>query len=143
MKTHSHIERPTVDWDTQTGYPNELENGSPEHHGAHQRLLELTVEMESDFEPWGKRTRDGDLWMDCSCGCRHFAILDGPLGADWGVCLNQKSPRAGLLTFEHQGCPMFEAAVPGKGILISKEPLTEADIRRAHELLKEHPEWMK
>jgi hypothetical protein len=27
---------------------------------------------------------------------------------DWGVCANPASPRLGLLTFEHQGCPQFE-----------------------------------
>jgi hypothetical protein len=27
---------------------------------------------------------------------------------DWGVCTNSKSPRAGLLTFEHMGCPQYE-----------------------------------
>ena len=27
---------------------------------------------------------------------------------DWGVCANVKSPRKGLLTFEHQGCKEFE-----------------------------------
>ena len=30
-----------------------------------------------------------------------------PPGADWG----KDFPRAGLLTFERQGCPMFEAGV--------------------------------
>jgi hypothetical protein len=27
---------------------------------------------------------------------------------DWGVCANPASPRVGLLTFEHQGCPQYE-----------------------------------
>lgn len=27
---------------------------------------------------------------------------------DWGVCANAASPRVGLLTFEHQGCPQYE-----------------------------------
>jgi hypothetical protein len=45
---------------------------------------------------------------DCSCGCRHFLQLEWPLGADWGVCSNPESPRAGRLTFEHQGCREFE-----------------------------------
>jgi len=97
MRINSRMERPIIGWDEQSGYPNELANCSAEHSGAHARLLELAIEMESDFEPYGKR------------GCRHFAVLDGPLGADWGVCMNKNSPRAGLLTFEHQGCPAFEA----------------------------------
>jgi hypothetical protein len=109
MRMTSHIERPTAAWDAQSGYTRDLVAGSPEHAGAHARLLELAVEMDSDFEPYGKRSRDSADGTDCSCGCRHFAILAGPLGADWGVCMNKNSPRAGLLTFEHQGCPAFEA----------------------------------
>lgn len=114
MKIKSRIERPAIAWDDQTGYADELEAGSPEHNSAHNRFLELAIEMESDFEPYGKRTREGEHWQDCSCRCRHFAILAGPLGADWGVCMNKKSPRAGLLTFEHQGCPVFESGAERK-----------------------------
>ena len=104
---------PMVAWDAQSGYTKYLAPGSPEHSGAHARLLELAVEIESDFEPYGKRSRDGPDCADCSCGCRHFATLAGPLGADWGVCMNKNSPRAGLLTLEHQGCPAFEAGADG------------------------------
>ncbi len=39
----------------------------------------------------------------CSCGCEYFHDLIGV--ADWGICLNPESLRAGLLTWEHQGCP--------------------------------------
>jgi hypothetical protein len=45
---------------------------------------------------------------DCSCGCVHFHPLEGKEGADWGVCAEPRSPRAGLLTFEHMGCEYFE-----------------------------------
>jgi hypothetical protein len=45
---------------------------------------------------------------DCSGGCRWYHILAGRRGQDWGVCANPRSPRAGLLTFEHQGCREFE-----------------------------------
>jgi hypothetical protein len=41
--------------------------------------------------------------VDCSCGCYFFLSLDG--SGDWGVCCNPNSLRAGLLTWEHQGCP--------------------------------------
>jgi hypothetical protein len=34
--------------------------------------------------------------------------LIGPASLDWGVCGNPRSHRAGLLTFEHQGCGEFE-----------------------------------
>lgn len=40
--------------------------------------------------------------VDCSCGCYYFIELEG--NGDWGVCCNPESPRAGLLTWEHQGC---------------------------------------
>jgi len=69
---------------------------------THDELWQITTCMPTDFEPWGKRERDGS---DCSCGCNFYHVLDGPQGADWGVCTNPKSPRVGLLTFEHMGCP--------------------------------------
>jgi hypothetical protein len=67
------------------------------------------VHLATDFEPWGERQRNGP---DCSVGCRHFARLEGDLGADWGVCVNPLGPRFALLTFEHQGCEQFEAEAP-------------------------------
>lgn len=54
-------------------------------------------------ERWSKDDNDAD----CSWGCRHAAWLKGELGGDWCVCTKLGSPRAGLLTFEHQagrGC---------------------------------------
>jgi len=39
-----------------------------------------------------------------SGGCRHFIKLLATWGTTGGVCSNPESPRAGLLTFEHQGC---------------------------------------
>jgi len=71
-------------------------------HATHEQLCALMVRLPTDFEPWGTREREGP---DCSCGCNFFHILDGKAGGDWGVCTNPKSPRVGLLTFEHQGCP--------------------------------------
>ena len=38
--------------------------------------------------------------------CRAHAERQGLLGL--GLCGNPASHRAGLLTFEHQGCPEFE-----------------------------------
>ena len=49
---------------------------------------------------------------DCSVGCKHFHSLTGGEGNDWGVCTEPRSPRAGLLTFEHMGCDFFEHEVP-------------------------------
>ncbi|MDP3185973.1 MAG: hypothetical protein Q8M58_11930 [Anaerolineales bacterium] len=71
----------------------------------HEHLHTICRRLPTDFEPYGEREREGP---DCSCGCRHFLKLPGKLGMDWGVCGNPASPRAGLLTFEHQGCEQFE-----------------------------------
>jgi hypothetical protein len=76
---------------------------------THDELWEIVKKLPSDFEPYGQRNRDTDEPSeDCSCGCIHFAKLEGKLGYDWGVCANLRSPRAALLTFEHMGCPEFE-----------------------------------
>ncbi|MDI6768065.1 MAG: hypothetical protein QMD04_00135 [Anaerolineales bacterium] len=72
----------------------------------HEHLHIICRHLPTDFEPYGEREREAP---DCSCGCRHFLELPGKLGMDWGVCGNPASPRAGLLTFEHQGCEQFEA----------------------------------
>lgn len=85
----------------------------------HERLWKVCKRRASDFEPWGKRSND-ERGGDCSSGCRWFLTLqDVGRGAkrehismDWGVCINPKSPRAGLLTFEHQGCPKFKYGSP-------------------------------
>lgn len=77
-----------------------------EQRRLHELLLELCTPLPTDFEPWGRRSRDEDWGPDCSCGCLHFQSLEAH--SDWGVCSNPKSPRAGMLTFEHQGCREFE-----------------------------------
>ena len=71
----------------------------------HDLLHTVCRHLPTDFEPYGKRFRNGP---DCSSGCHHFLNLPGNLGNDWGVCINPRSPRSGLLTFEHQGCEFFE-----------------------------------
>jgi hypothetical protein len=74
----------------------------------HNLLHHLVQHLPTDFEPYGSRSRTDDWGPDCSCGCKHFLPLEGTLGYDWGVCSNPQSPRAGLLTFEHMGCRLFE-----------------------------------
>jgi hypothetical protein len=61
-----------------------------------------------EVERWKNPTLS---YPDCSSGCRYFRRLHDEYNraedADWGVCVNPDSPRAGLLTFEHQageGC---------------------------------------
>ena len=76
----------------------------------HSHLLKIIQTLPSDYKPWGSVERwedENQSYPDCSSGCKHYLILEGDLGYDWGVCSNKNSPRAGLLTFEHQagyGC---------------------------------------
>jgi hypothetical protein len=67
--------------------------------------------LPTDYSHYGgnvERWKDDTLvYADCSCGCKYFGPLFNPesmnkTDADFGVCLNPKSPRHGLLTFEHQ-----------------------------------------
>lgn len=82
---------------------------------CHESLHQIVKRLPSDFEPYGERSRTEDWGPDCSCGCRWFIPLGQGLRYDWGVCHNPKSPRCGLLTFEHQGCREFEEATQGPG----------------------------
>jgi len=66
----------------------------------HAALWAVCRKLPTDHEPYGNAERTGG---DCSAGCRFYRCLAGHLGGDWGVCGNPASPRAGLLTFEHQG----------------------------------------
>jgi hypothetical protein len=95
------------------------------------KLLKVVRMLETDYEPYGKTERSGS---DCSSGCRHIVRLAGDSGNDWGVCANPNSRRAGLLTFEHQGCAAFEP------ILLDRT-LTDAQLRsiigEASEILKD------
>jgi hypothetical protein len=80
---------------------------------THEQLLKVVVAKIEDYEPWGVVDREnvdgkGSFGPDCSCGCKFYVELEGKLGMDWGVCRNPKSHRAGLLTFEHQGCRHFK-----------------------------------
>lgn len=81
------------------------EEQSEKHAREHKHLWTFVKKLPTDFEPYGVRVRESS---DCSCGCRYFMTLEGELGMDWGICSNPKSPRAGLLTFEHMGCPEFD-----------------------------------
>ncbi len=97
----------------------------------HDKFLRVVRTLETDYEPYGKVELDGS---DCSCGCRHFVMLAGNANENWGICANPESPRAGLLTFEHQGCTKFEP------ILLDRT-LTDAQLRsliaEASEILKD------
>ena len=73
-------------------------------------LWQVVKILPTDYADYGGavvRWQDPDrTYPDCSAGCRHYRRLHSEYeqveDADWGVCANPKSPRAGLLTFEHQ-----------------------------------------
>ena len=79
---------------------------------THEKLWQIVKKLDTDYEPYGRAEREGS---DCSCGCCYFIKLAGHVGYDWGVCGNENSPRAGLLTFEHQGCAAFSEKKNEKG----------------------------
>jgi hypothetical protein len=100
MKNDREAEKP----DRRSWEPREP-NDVPLTPGSHEQLWQIAIKLPTDFEPYGQRKRD--VVGDCSCNCRWFLALVAMPG-DWGVCANPASPRVGLLTFEHQGCPQFE-----------------------------------
>jgi len=86
------------------------EIGSELRKKLHELFFAVVKMLPTDFEPYGQRNRmnaDGVIESDCSCNCKHFHVLQ-EMPLDWGVCTNHQSPRCGLLTFEHQGCPQYE-----------------------------------
>jgi hypothetical protein len=97
----------------------------------HEKLLKIVRTLKTDYEPYGNVERDGS---DCSCACRHFVKLAGDVGEEWGVCVNPGSARAGLLTFEHQGCPEFEPVLLDRALTDSQLRALIAD---ASEILKD------
>jgi len=72
---------------------------------AHHRRLWQVCRDQADYVA-GRDTNHHEN-PDCSSGCKYFFPLEGKHGMDWGVCTEPRSPRAGLLTFEHMGCPFF------------------------------------
>jgi hypothetical protein len=99
----------------------------------HDHLLTLCKSLPGDYDPWGNVIQWGDpnqAYPDCAGGCKWYLTLEGHVGADWGVCANAKSHRAGLLTFEHQGCQQFELLKPSSDDLdeeMACEPEDQAE----------------
>lgn len=82
-------------------FPNLLSQiGVLNMSNLHEIVNALPVTTTKDW------TQDTDS-PDCSSGCKFFLPLAGSLGNDWGVCACPRSPRAGLLTWEHMGCGEF------------------------------------
>ena len=81
-------------------------------------LFDACKILHSDYIEYGGKIqkyldRDYD-YADCSCGCKFFKPLhdkeSNSEDLDFGVCINKKSNRYGLLTFEHQaGYGCFES----------------------------------
>jgi hypothetical protein len=82
-------------------------------------LWDILTKLPSDYKDYGgdiERWKYIDVnYPDCSSGCKHWRPLwDEPneyADADWGICSKKDSPRAGLLTWEHQagfGCFEYE-----------------------------------
>lgn len=91
-----------------------MHDGRPDEE-AHWRLMAEVLELDPrDWDGYGLLDRwEGSYHGnsgDCSCACVQYRPLAGDLGTDWGVCTNPASHRVGKLTFEHQGCPAFEAS---------------------------------
>lgn len=79
----------------------------------HDILWKVVKSLPTDYKEYGGKVerweQNDKSYPDCSCGCKHFVVLNGKLGTDWGVCAKPNSPRAGLLTWEHQtGVDCFE-----------------------------------
>lgn len=104
LADHSEYERKRFE-KLQAARLEEADMYLPEGLRLHDLLHLVCIHRLTDFAPYGIRQRNS---ADCSCGCRHYVLLEGKEGSDWGVCTNPRSPRAGLLTFEHQGCEFFE-----------------------------------
>ena len=90
-----------------------------QHARVMKRMWKVLKVLPSDYADYGGevvRWADRDTaYPDCSGGCRHFLPLEGALGSDWGVCVNAKSPRSGLLTWEHQaGHQCYAPPLPDK-----------------------------
>jgi hypothetical protein len=101
----------------------------------HDKFLQIVRRLETDFEPFGKVPQDGQ--PDCSNGCRHFVKLAHGTADHWGVCSNRESPRTGMLTFEQQGCSVFDPITLDRSLADSQ---LRHIIAEASELLKERRE---
>ena|GEM_PF-1473620 len=90
---------------------------NPKNSRSSRNFWHICKILPGDYKDYGglveKGREFGKAYNDCSCGCKWFMELYAgddskcPYDLDWGVCVNPKSHRAGLLTFEHQagfGC---------------------------------------
>lgn len=68
-------------------------------------LYKVLKKLPTDYKDYGGKVDRWDhpeeYYPDCQ-SCSYHIALEAPYTADWGVCTNPHSKRAGLLTFEHQ-----------------------------------------
>lgn len=69
------------------------------------KLVSIVKNCITDYYPYGTRQRK-DFDKDCT-ECRCFHLLDNNTSS-FGLCLNNISPRAGMVTICRQGCPYLE-----------------------------------
>lgn len=74
------------------------------------KLRSVLKILPTDYDLYGGQVKRWDDpnkdYPDCSRGCKYAVKID----SDWLVCTNPESPRAGLLTWEHQaGLNCFDA----------------------------------
>lgn len=75
---------------------------------THDELFKVVLPDER-YEAARRDELGSKLAHDDQCfSCAFFHVLAGERGMDWGVCFNPRSPRHGLLNFEHYGCAAWE-----------------------------------
>ena len=75
---------------------------------SHEQLVSVLRQHPEDHGGYGDAEQPHNPQCSDGWGCKFFHTLEGARGMDWGVCGNPESHRAGLLTFEPQGCSKFE-----------------------------------
>lgn len=92
-----------------------------------KELWDVLKRLPTDYTAYGGEVirweDEKKSYPDCSCGCKYFVPLDGNLKYDWGVCSKKDSPRAGLLTWEHQAG--FECFESGSGFSLGRGQICE------------------
>lgn len=93
---------------------------------THEQLLKV-VKPCKEYDAYAKGGSSVvDMFGGDCCNCPAFHPLKGDVGMDWGVCFNPKSPRAGLLNFEHYGCEFYgEYCFTARSVVI--QPIISID----------------
>lgn len=87
---------------------------------SNKRIFKIIQVLPTDYATYGgeieRWQKEDEAYPDCSCHCRYFIRLEHvqfSANPDFGVCMNQHSARAGMLTFEHQaGYHCYDGSQP-------------------------------